>query len=306
MRTLVTGGAGFIGSHIVEALVSAGHEVHVVDSLRTGNIENLSSTLPFYQVDIRSDEMEGLMKRVQPEVIIHQAAQGAVSPSLVDPLTDLSLNIEASVKLLELARRNGTRKLIYASSAAIYGVPESLPITETHRIEPISPYGISKYVPELYLSSYSKLYGIDYTAFRYANVYGPRQNAKGESGVISIFINEMIEDRIPTILGTGEATRDYLYVKDLADAVTIALIKGNGQVYNLSTNTSVSVNEVYHLISEIMGISNPAHYGPERRGDILHSTLDNTKVMTELNWVPSTSLYEGLKQTIDWAMKGRS
>jgi UDP-glucose 4-epimerase len=298
MRVLVTGGAGFVGSHIVDLLIENKHEVSIVDLLTTGNKDNINPLARFYEVDIRSKDLEKVFEQEKPEIVYHLAAQSAVSPSVKDPLYDESVNVGGTVNVLEMMRKYRAKKIIYPSSAAVYGNPVSLPITEDHRIEPISPYGLSKWLAEHYLTLYQRMYGIDYTIFRYANIYGPRQIPEGEGGVISIFTDQIKNGETPKINGDGKHTRDFISVGDVAQANLEAMTKGRQTVMNISTGEAVSVLELLQCMEEATGQSIEVIHREERPGDIVHSCLQPALAHETLDWRATTSLLDGLKQTI--------
>lgn len=300
MKILVTGGAGFIGSNIVDKLISLGYKTVVVDNLSTGNKENINSNTKFYQLDITSPNMEDIFEQEEITHVIHHAAQIDVQHSIQDPLFDIKNNIMGTVNLLENCKDYGVKKIVYASSAAVYGEPDYLPVDEEHPIKAMSPYGISKHTPEHYIKMYKQLYGLDYTILRYANVYGPRQDPKGEGGVISIFVDKMLSGEEPIIFGDGEQTRDFVYVGDIVEANIKALTKGDGEIINISCNTQDSVNDLYKTINGIMKTNLQAIYKEERKGDIRDSYLDNNKAKKVLNWFPAYDLREGLTYTIEY------
>ena len=299
MKIMVTGGAGFIGSHIVDKLIEGGHEAVVVDNLSTGNIENINERAAFYNIDIRDQELYRIFELEKPGIVIHHAAQIDVQTSIRQPAFDGDVNILGTVNILEQCVKYGIKKIIYASSAAVYGVPNYLPVDENHAVDPISYYGISKHTPEHYIKAYSLLHGLKYTILRYANIYGPRQDPKGEGGVVSIFTNRMLNGERPMIFGDGEQTRDYIYVGDIAEANVKALQLGNNEIMNISTNTKTTVNELFSLMSSIIGFAGKPVYCEERKGDIKHSTLDNSKARQLLGWEPKVMLAEGLRKTIN-------
>jgi UDP-glucose 4-epimerase len=299
MRVLVTGGAGFIGSHIVEALLEAGHHVAVVDNLSTGKRDNVPPGVPFYPVDIRDPELADVFARERPEVVSHQAAHVSVPQSVADPMHDASVNVVGLVNVLEQAQRHGARKVILASSVAVYGDPVALPVTESHPLRPLSPYGLSKWVGERYVELFQHLHGLEFTVLRYANVYGPRQDPHGEAGVVSIFLSRMLAGEPVTIYGDGEQTRDFVYVKDVAVANLCALERGDGGIYNVSTGRATSVNHLFHVLAEMTSYHQAPHHGPPRRGDVRHSVLDPARAQTELGWRAEMALAEGLAQTVE-------
>ncbi len=300
MKVLVTGGCGFIGSHIVDLLIDQGHEVTVVDNLCTGNMDNLNPKAAFYEVDIISGELQRVFEACKPDVVYHEAAQIDIQRSIKDTVFDTTVNIVGTVNVLENCRDFGVGKIIYASSAAVYGNPQYLGVDENHPVEPISFYGISKHTPEHYIKIYSNLYGLRYTILRYANVYGIRQDPKGEGGVVSIFLDKMFKGEIPTIFGGGEQTRDFIYVKDIASANIAVLDKGDGEIMNVGTNLPVTVNEVFRQMKEILNGSLKPKYGPERKGDILHSHLSNEKILRMVGWKPQYTLEQGLRETVGY------
>ena len=306
MKILLTGGAGFIGSNIADTLIENGHQVAIVDNLVTGHVENLNPDAVFYEMDINNLEIDNIFSVEKPDIVIHHAAQVSVQKSIGAPIFDAKSNIMATINILDNCVKHKVKKIIYASSAALYGVPQYLPIDERHKIDPISFYGISKYVPEKYIKVYSDLYGLKYTIFRYSNVYGIRQSIEGEGGVISIFTGKLINGDAPMIFGDGENTRDYINVFDIANANHRALTKGDNEIFNISTNTRVSLNELYSVMKGIANYKGNAIYAPERKGDIMHSSLDNTKAKNVLGWEPVVTLEKGLRNTINYYMKKES
>lgn len=297
-RVLVTGGAGFIGSHIVDELLAAGHEVSVVDTLQGRRVAQLPPAVPLYRVSILDAALSDVIAEVAPECVIHQAAQVSVASSVADPVRDAQVNVIGSIRLFEACRRHGVRKVIYASSAAVYGEPQSLPIGEDHPVAPLSPYGISKHTVEHYLDVYRRLYGLEYTVLRYSNVYGPRQDAHGEGGVVAIFTHRIVHGLAVTIDGSGEQTRDLIYVGDVARANLLALEAGDGQILNVSRGVETSVNQLLKAIEEVVGRRADVVYGPPRSGDIVRSVLDNRRAREVLGWEPRVDLVEGLSAVV--------
>ncbi len=297
MKVMVTGGCGFIGSHIVDSLCKAGHTVSVVDDLSTGSLQNLNPAAKLYRADIRSDAFREAVRDFSPEVIYHEAAQIDIQKSIRESSFDAEVNVVGTVKVLEAVRDFGVKKIIYASSAAVYGDPEYLPVDENHPKAPMSFYGISKFSPEFYIRTFSQLYGFTFTILRYANVFGVRQDPKGEGGVVSIFTDKLLRGETPVIFGDGEQTRDFVYVGDIAGANLAALDKGDGEIINVSTCKKTTVNELVKIMS---GGSCTPEYREARPGDILHSYLDNTKLKTILGYEPLYSLEEGVKLTMDY------
>lgn len=305
MKILVTGGAGFIGSHVVDAFLAAGHEVAVVDNLTTGDARWVNPRARFHEVDLRSARLARIFETERPEVVAHLAAQASVARSVTDPAFDASVNIGGGVGLLECCRRYGVRRIIYSSSGgAGYGDTEVIPTPESHPTLPISPYGITKIAMEHYVSAWSGIYGIAGISLRYANIYGPRQNPQGEAGVIAIFCHRLLTGQIPMINGDGEQTRDYTYVEDVAAANLRALEhpEVTGPV-NVSTGVETSVNDLYHALVEAAGSTVPAQHAPARPGEQRRSCLSPALAARVLGWKPAVSLAEGLRRTFDFFRK---
>jgi UDP-glucose 4-epimerase len=300
MEILVTGGAGFIGSNIVDKLIEEGHQVVIVDNLSSGKKEYINQKAEFYQLDIRDAELEKVFKNHEITHVIHHAAQIDVQLSIKDPLFDAENNILGTINLLEKCRKYEAEKIIYASSAAVYGEPGYLPIDEAHPVKPMSAYGVSKYTPEHYIKMYAELYDLKYTILRYANAYGPRQDPKGEGGVVSIFVNQMLKGEEPIIFGDGAQTRDFIHVYDLVKANLLALEKGDNELVNISTAERNSVNQLVNHLQQLMDSGLKAVYHPARDGDIKHSALANQKAKDVLGWDPYYSFNEGLKQTLEY------
>jgi len=298
MKVLVTGGAGFIGSHIADTLLQAGADVAVIDNLSTGRLENLPAGVTLYREDIRAAACEEIFAKEKPEYVIHQAAQANVGKSLADPAEDASVNVAGTINLLENCRRSGIRKIVYASSAAVYGDPERLPLTEDAACRPLSPYGVSKLTAEYYLAVYAANYGLRYTALRYANIYGPRQAREGEGGVITIFIDDLLAGRNLTVYGDGEQTRDFVYVGDVAAANFLALTRGDNGIFNIGSGGSIALNRLADELSKASGITPKIERQAPRPGDIRHSCLANGKAAAELGWQPRTGLAAGLRLTV--------
>jgi UDP-glucose 4-epimerase len=303
MEVLVTGGAGFIGSNIVDGLIKKGHKAIVVDNLSTGKKENLNEKAEFYQFDIIDQELEKVFEENSITHVIHHAAQVDVQHSIKDPLFDAHNNILGTINLLEISKEYEVEKIIYASSAAVYGEPDYLPVDEEHPIKAMSPYGITKHTPEHYIKMYSKLYDLKYTIFRYSNVYGPRQEPKGEGGVVSIFVDKMLAEERPVIFGDGEQTRDFIHVYDIVKANLLALDKGDNILINISTESRDSVNDLVDYLNEILPYSLEAINEKAREGDILHSSLANGKAKELLGWTPDYDLRTGLEQTVEYYSK---
>ncbi|WP_336787916.1 NAD-dependent epimerase/dehydratase family protein [Paenibacillus sp. MMO-177] len=306
IKVLVTGGAGFIGSHIVDRLVKEGHQVLVVDNLSTGHRINLNPSAEFVKLDIQDDALADTFNRFGPEVVIHHAAQVAVTHSIRHPLYDARVNIMGTLNVLEACHKSGVRKLIYASSAAVYGLPESDMLKETHAIKPLSFYGISKHTPEHYIETYARLIGLDFTILRYANVYGGRQDAKGEGGVVSIFASKLLNNERCAIFGDGEQTRDFIYVKDIVSANISALTRGSGKIMNISGGSATSINQLLRTMCDITGKRFAPVYMAPRTGDIKDSVLDNRLAVKELGWSPEYTLHDGLLETLDFEKQSRT
>ena len=305
MKILVTGGAGFIGSHVVDAYLEAGHQVAVVDNLASGNRANVNPAATFYDVDIRDPEMAEIVERERPEVVNHHAAHIDVRRSVADPLYDTSVNVVGSIALLEACRKAGVRKVIYISSGgAMYGEPEYLPCDESHPVRPLSPYGANKHTVEHYLYMYRENFGLSYTVLRYPNIYGPRQDPFGEAGVVAIFTERMLKGQPVVINGTGEQERDFLYVGDCVSANLLALEGGDGREYNLGWGIGTTVNEVYRRLKEITGYPLDAEHGPAKTGETFRIYLDTALIRKELNWSPRVPLEDGLARTVEF-FRGR-
>jgi UDP-glucose 4-epimerase len=310
MRALVTGGAGFIGSTLVDRLLAEGHEVDVVDDLSTGSLANLadaradtSHQFQFHRLDITDGALVELLERRQPEVIFHLAAQVDVRVSVADPVRDAMINVIGTLNVLEGARRAGTRKVVFASSGGtIYGDPDpsELPIKESHPQHPISPYGVAKKVAGDYLFAYRELHGLEYTALALANVYGPRQDPHGEAGVVAIFAGRLLSGEQCTIYGDGEQTRDYVYVDDVVDAFVRAAEKGGGLVINIGTGIETSVNELYATLARVAGVDRSATLAPARPGELQRSCLDAGRAEMQLGWKPWTDLTTGTAAVIEF------
>jgi UDP-glucose 4-epimerase len=301
MRVLVTGGAGFIGSHVAEHLLAGGHEVAVVDALSSGRRENVPEGARFYEADVRGGCRE-VFEEFAPEALCHQAAQINVRRSVAEPDFDAEVNVLGTVRLLQNCVEHGVRKVVFASSGgAIYGEQESFPATEDHPQYPISPYGVSKLAGEHYLHFYNARYGLGYAALRYANVYGPRQDPHGEAGVVAIFCDNLARGERSTIDGTGEQTRDYVYVGDVARANVLALENDvlPGGAYNIGTAIETSVNRLYEILAEASGKDLPPEHGPARPGEPTRSCIDPAKAGRLLGWRPEVDLSSGLCTTLE-------
>lgn len=304
MRVLVTGGAGFIGSHVADAYLRAGHEVGVVDDLSTGAKENVDPHVRFWQVDIRSAELVRILGDFRPEVVSHLAAQMSVSASARDPRGDADINILGTLNLLEAAVRHGVRRVIFSSTGgAMYGEQAILPTPETVFPEPVSPYGVAKLAVERYLHAFQVMHGLQAVALRYANVYGPRQNPHGEAGVVAIFSKAILEGRPLTINGDGEQTRDYVYVADVVRAKLLATEAAIGRgvtILNIGTGIETSVNDLVRSLGQIVGGEVPRRQAPRRPGEQQRSALNAALAKRVLGWEPTTDIRTGLTQTFRW------
>ncbi len=300
-KVLVTGGAGFIASHVVDLLIGKGLHVSVVDNLSSGKRENLNNAAAFYESDIRDSDMVKIIGDVNPDVVIHHAAQISVRVSVNDPGYDASINILGSLNLLEASVKSGVKKFIFASTGgAIYGEQDYFPADELHPVRPISPYGIAKLSVEKYLFYYKEVYGLDYVALRYSNVYGPRQDPHGEAGVVAIFSQKMLANEQAVINGDGKQTRDFVYVKDIAEA-NLSALKGNvsGEI-NIATGLETTVNELFRVTNNIVGREIEEVHGPSMKGEQLRSVLNWSLAKKTLNWEPRINLEDGLRETVDY------
>lgn len=298
MRVLVTGGAGFVGSHVADRLLERGHEVAVVDDLSTGERENLPDGASFYLTDVRTGCAE-VFEAFRPEVLCHQAAQMDVRRSVREPDFDADVNVLGTVRLLQSCVEHGVGKVVFASTGgAVYGEQGEFPAPEDHPQYPISPYGVSKLAGERYLHYYGAQYGISYAALRYANVYGPRQDPHGEAGVVAIFCRNLAVGRTSAIYGSGEQTRDYVYVQDVARANVVAIENEvDSGAYNVGTGAETSVNELYELLRKVSGKDIRPTYGVARPGEQLRSSVAPDLAGRELGWYPEVSLAAGLEET---------
>ena len=304
MKILVTGGAGFIGSNLVDALVGLNHDVVIVDNLSSGSRRNLNPKARFYEIDIRDRKLSEVFEREKPDIVDHHAAQIDVRKSGEDPVADAEANILGSLNLITNCVRSGVKRVVYASTGgAIYGDPQYLPADENHPINPISQYGVSKHTVEHYLHLYSIIHGLEYMALRYSNVYGPRQNPYGEAGVVAIFAIQMLTGKQPTIFGPGDKTRDYAHVSDIVKANITALNKGKNAIYNIGTGVETSDQEIFDTLAGVLGYKGKLVYAPVRKGEVYRISLDCSKARKELGWSPKLSLKEGIAQTAEYYRK---
>jgi UDP-glucose 4-epimerase len=303
MKIMVTGGAGFIGSHVVDVMIAAGHDVSVVDNLWErggGKREHVNPKARFYQVDIRDQKLVEVFEKEQPQVICHHAAQHSVKISVDDPVHDAQVNILGLINLLQCATRFKAQKIMFASSGATYGNVEQMPVREDTPQRPVSPYGITKMATEHYLRVWKDLYGLDYTFFRYGNVYGPRQDPTGEAGVIAIFARAILDHRPVRIDWDGEQQKDYVYVNDVARANLLALGRGSGEAFCIATEQGTSVNALYQGLADIIGHEVEIIKAPKRPGDVYLTYFDCSKARQQLGWQAEVSMPEGLRLTVDY------
>lgn len=301
MKVLVTGGAGFIGSHIVDSLIKQNHQVVVVDNLSTGSSENINPAATFCQVNICSPELERVFEKERPEIVNHQAAQTVIQKSVADPIFDAEQNILGSLNLILQCLHFGVKKIIYASSGgAVYGNPEYRPVDEDHPINPVSYYGISKHTVEHHLGLANLEHGLNYVVLRYANVYGLRQNPKSEAGVVPIFTSLMLREEQPTIFGKGDKTRDYVHVSDVVAANLLAMERNKDGTYNIGTAIETSDQEMFDTLAKVLGYSGNPRYAPIRMGEVYRICLDATKAQKEMGWQARLSLEQGLLQTVSY------
>jgi len=300
MKVLVTGGAGFIGSHIVDALIEVGHDVVVVDDLSTGKREFVHPKAHFYQVDIRDAALEEVFAHERPELVSHQAAKADVRESMREPLLYADVNVLGSINVLELSREYGVKKILYAcTGGAVYGEPRYLPVDEEHPVNPLDHYGAGKHHVEHYLHIYSANYDLAYVSLRYPNVYGPRQDPHGEAGVVAIFTGQMMAGEQAVINGTGKQERDFVYVGDIVAANLLGMSKGEG-IYNIGSGVGTSINKIFWHLKELTGSPLDPVHGPPKLGEVFKICLDATRAQDELGWAPQVSLHEGLARTVEY------
>lgn len=301
MKVLVTGGAGFIGSHVVDTFIANGYQVVIVDDLSTGRETNLNPAATFYKIDIRSPQLAEVFEKEQPDYISHHAAQMDVRRSVVDPYFDADVNIIGSINLIECARKYGIKRFVYISTGgAVYGEPEYLPCDENHPVNPICPYGASKHTVEHYLYMYNFNYGLNYTVLRYPNVYGPRQDPHGEAGVVAIFTGLMLKGQQAYINGDGEQERDFVFVADCARANLLAVQKDVNGIFNIGSGRATSVLEIFDNLKAITDYPLPRAHAPAKVGETRRIFLDAAKAAHVLGWEQTVGLEEGLKKTVDY------
>ena len=301
MKVLVTGGAGFIGSHLVDRLIQEGHEVVVVDNLSTGKRRNLNRAARFFKLDIQSWRLERVFRNERPHLVMHLAAQMDVRKSVEDPTFDAQVNVLGTLNVLQQSIKHGVRKVVFSSSGgAIYGEQEIYPATESHVTKPLSPYGISKLCGEQYLSYYQRVNGLQVVALRYANVYGPRQDPEGEAGVVAIFIQKLLNNEQAIVNGNGRQTRDFVYVEDVVEANLAAMGQDIQGTFNVGTGEETSINDLLRILVHHTNSTCKEVHGPAKGGEQARSVIDSGKLRQELSWESKTELSEGLKHTVDY------
>jgi UDP-glucose 4-epimerase len=301
MRILVTGGAGFIASHVSDRLLSLGQQVSIVDDLSTGKRENLPEAAKFYELDLRDPALDSVFQTEKPDVVIHHAAHANVTESVRDPRHDAAVNIGGSLNLFECCIRHRTGRVVYASTGgALYGEACYIPADEAHPIDPVSPYGVSKHAVEQYLYSFKENRGLDYVVLRYPNVYGPRQDPHGEAGVVAIFSLQLLTGKRPVIFGNGSKTRDYCYVSDIVDANILALNSPSGAIYNLGRGIETTDLEVFQTVQETVGSNVEPLFAEMRPGEVQHIALDASKAEEELGWKWKVDLIEGISRAVEF------
>jgi UDP-glucose 4-epimerase len=307
LKVLVTGGAGFIGSHIADRFVEAGHEVVVLDDLSTGHVEHLPAKARFYQMDLSSPWLDELFRIERPEAVAHQAAQASVRISVDDPVFDATVNVAGTVALLQASVRHGVHRFLFASTGgAIYGDTEAVPTPEDAPALPVSPYGAAKLAAEVYLRTFHALHGLSYAALRYANVYGPRQDPHGEAGVVAIFSQRLLDGEIARINGDGTQTRDFVYVGDVAAANLLALTSDAVGSFNVGTGVETDINRIFAIIKRLSRSGQPAEHAPAKAGEQRRSVVDASKIARVMGWQPRTGLEEGLRQTVHYFHESRA
>jgi len=301
LKVLVTGGAGFIGSHVANALIERGHDVVVLDDLSTGHVEYLPAKARFYQMSVGSPWLDELFRIEKPGAVLHQAAQASVQQSVKDPVFDASVNVIGTTTLLQASATHGVRRFLYASTGgALYGDADVTPTPEDYPTFPVSPYGASKLAAEVYLRTFHALDGLSYAALRYANVYGPRQDPHGEAGVVAIFARRLLRGDAARINGDGKQTRDFVYVSDVAEANLLALESDAVGSFNVGTGIETDINRIFTLLKQFTNSSQPEEHGPARPGEQRRSTVDSSKIRSVMGWHPRTSLEAGLRTTVQY------
>jgi UDP-glucose 4-epimerase len=299
-RAIVTGGAGFIGSHVAEGLAASGGDTLVLDDLSTGKPENVPEGVELRELDIRSPELSRVFADFRPEAVFHLAAQASVTASVRDPAHDLDVNVRGTINVLEAARSVGAPTIFASTGGALYGDDVPLPTPEDTTAQPGSPYGASKLAGEGYITTWSRLHELPNVVLRLGNVYGPRQEPHGEAGVVAIFSSCLLEDRTPTVFGGGAPTRDYVYVGDVADAFLLVAESGRPGTYNVGTGVATSVTRLLEVLQRIAGTNVEPEQAPLRPGELRASALDSSRIRDALRWAPQVELEEGLRTTFGW------
>lgn len=298
---LVTGGAGFIGSHMVDRLLALGYRVAIIDNLSSGKLKNLNPAATFHHSDITQPAVSEVFQREQPDLVFHMAAQTSVSYSTRNPVQDSEVNVIGTLRMLEAARRHGVDKFIYScTGGALYGDPEVDPCPDDHPVTPLSPYGFSKHLGELNMEFYRRIYRLNYTSLRYGNVYGPRQDPHGEAGVIAIFCQAMLDGKQPEIFGDGNQERDFIYVADVVEANILAINRADNMSMNIGTGQRTSINRIFESLKEIIEYRWGPIHSAARLGDVHQISLDCARANRELNWTPQVDLEDGLRQTVEY------
>jgi UDP-glucose 4-epimerase len=299
MKVLVSGGAGFIGSHVADRLLADGHDVVVVDDLSRGHIDQLPARARFYQMDLASPWLDEMVRIERPDAVVHHAAQASVRRSVEDPVFDAGVNVLGTAALLQASVHHGVRRFLFASTGgAIYGDSDQIPTPEDAPAVPVSPYGAAKLAAEVYLRTFHALHGLSYAALRYANVYGPRQDPHGEAGVVAIFSRRLLSGETAVINGDGTQTRDFVYVGDVAEANALALASDAVGSFNVGTGVETDVNRIFAIIRQLSGSNQPEQHGPAKAGEQRRSVVDPSKIARVMGWRPKTTLEAGLSETV--------
>ena len=296
---LITGGAGFVGSHLVDRLIKEGYKVIVVDNLSNGKKKNINWNAKFYKISVENIKISQIFKNEKPTIVFHYAAQIDVQESIKNPIKDANINILGTLNILENCKKFKVRKIIFPSSVGVYGESKTLPVEESYPLSPVSPYPITKLTIEKYLNFYETR-GLDFVSLRYSNIYGPRQLSTGEGGVVAIFIDTLLNRKSPVIYGSGKQTRDFLYIDDAVEAGILAMKISSNSIYNVGTNKEISINSLFNQISDLLRIKNKPIFRPLRQGEIIKSRINYSKIKKEIDWQPKYSLEKGLKETIQW------
>ena len=300
-KILVTGGAGFIGSHLTDKLIEKGHNVVVIDNLSTGRKENLNPKAKFYEMDICNTDIFKVFQEEKPEIVFHFAAQIDIRKSVKDPIEDAKINILGSLNLIQNCQKIGVKRFIFASSGgSIYGDTKIIPTPEKHPENPESPYGICKLTIEKYLYFYKKTFDLNYTVLRLANIYGPRQNSKGEAGVVAVFCDKMLKNQEVMINGDGKQTRNFVFVDDVVSAAVMSIEQKESEIYNIGTGIETNINEIFRKIKELTNSDCEEIHAPEKKGEQKRNCLDFSKAKKEFNWEPEYNLEKGLEKTVKW------